>query len=69
MVTDGHQRPEIPTEDSCPSPLFPGVDEYIELMKNCWKQVRPMPRPGGVCFQFAERISMKLDGSGIEPFL
>lgn len=39
MVTDGHQRPEIPKEEDCPSGLFPGVDEYIELMNNCWKQV------------------------------
>jgi len=63
MVTDGHQRPEIPKEDSCPSPLFPGVEEYIELMKNCWKQVRPR----WYCFQFAGCISMLLDGSGNNP--
>ena len=39
MVTDGHQRPEIPREDLCPSPSFPGMGEYIKLMQSCWKQV------------------------------
>jgi hypothetical protein len=39
MVTDGHQRPEIPPEDALPSPCFPGIEEYIELMNSCWKQV------------------------------
>ncbi len=39
MVTDGHQRPEIPLEDLCPSPSFPGMGEYIKLMQSCWKQV------------------------------
>ena len=40
MVTDGHQRPEIPPDDACPSPSFPGMGKYVELMNNCWKQVR-----------------------------
>ena len=40
MVTDGHQRPEIPPEAACPSPSFPGMGKYVELMNNCWKQVR-----------------------------
>ena len=39
MVTDGHQRPEIPSEDACPSPSFPGMDEYVDLMRCCWRQV------------------------------
>lgn len=45
MVTDGHQRPEIPPEDACPSPSFPGMGKYVELMNNCWKQVRAASRP------------------------
>ncbi len=39
MVTDGHQRPEIPQEDLCPSSSFPGMGEYVKLMNSCWKQV------------------------------
>ena len=40
MVTDGHQRPEIPPDSVCPSPAFPGMDKYVQLMQDCWKQVR-----------------------------
>jgi hypothetical protein len=40
MVTDGHQRPEIPPQQACPSAPFPGMGKYVELMQNCWKQVR-----------------------------
>ena len=39
MVTDGHQRPEIPQEDLGPSSSFPGMGEYVKLMHNCWEQV------------------------------
>ncbi len=39
MVTDGHQRPEIPQEQLCPSASFPGMGEYVKLMQSCWEQV------------------------------
>ncbi|CAL5228984.1 g12220 [Coccomyxa viridis] len=38
MVTDGHQRPEIPQEQLCPSASFPGMGEYVKLMQSCWEQ-------------------------------
>ncbi len=41
MVTDGHQRPEIPRESLCPSASFPGMGEYVKLMQSCWEQVSP----------------------------
>ena len=43
MVTDGHQRPEIPQEDLGPSSSFPGMGEYVKLMHNCWEQVNAPP--------------------------
>ena len=46
MVTDGHQRPEIPQEGSRPSSSsFPGMPEYVRLMQSCWEQVRPFYVP------------------------
>jgi hypothetical protein len=37
-VTDDALRPAIP--EDLPTPSFPGQDEYIELMQDCWQQVR-----------------------------
>ena len=46
MVTDGHQRPEIPQEGSRPSnSSFPGMPEYVRLMQSCWEQVRQCHTP------------------------
>lgn len=36
-VTDDALRPSIP--EDLPTPAFPGQDEYIVLMKDCWQQV------------------------------
>ena len=42
-----NQRPDIPPEDACPSPSFPGMGKYVELMTNCWKQARVAWAPRG----------------------
>jgi hypothetical protein len=36
-VTDDALRPAVP--ETLPTPNFPGQDEYIALMEDCWQQV------------------------------
>jgi serine/threonine protein kinase len=53
LVTEGAQRPEIPAPEDLPGCKgFPGLDEYVELMKRCWHQV-PEERP-----TFAQAITV-----------
>lgn len=38
MVTEGKQRPDIPPATSLPCGDFPGLGEYVALMRDCWAQ-------------------------------
>ncbi|KAK9830425.1 hypothetical protein WJX72_011709 [[Myrmecia] bisecta] len=44
LVTEGQQRPEIPPIEALPSRGFPGLNDYLALMKHCWAQ-DPEERP------------------------
>lgn len=38
MVTEGKQRPEVPQAAALPCGDFPGLAEYVALMRDCWAQ-------------------------------
>ncbi|KAK9814855.1 hypothetical protein WJX73_000289 [Symbiochloris irregularis] len=38
LVTEGHQRPDVPTREASRGTGFEGYDAYCSLMRDCWAQ-------------------------------
>lgn len=44
------------------SDKFPGLDEYVALMKECWVNERPVERPGfeSIAIRLGEMVTSQL---------
>ncbi|DBB01412.1 TPA: hypothetical protein ACH3X1_000077 [Trebouxia sp. C0004] len=38
VLTQQHDRPEVPPLDTLPGQPLPGIDDYIGLMQDCWRE-------------------------------
>ena len=44
VLTQKHERPELPSLETLPGQPLPGIEDYLQLMQDCWHE-DPSKRP------------------------